>query len=45
MAEISSKMQERNGKCYGYVMRRDEGYVRKCVMEMEVLGDRRRGEG
>ena len=43
VAEISSKMQERRLNWYGHVMRRDENYVGRKAMTMEVEGRRRRG--
>ena len=41
--EISDKIQESRLKWYGHVMRRDEQYVGRRVMEMDVQGRRRRG--
>ena len=41
--EISKKVQERRLQWYGHVMRRDEDYVGKRVMRMEVQGTRGRG--
>ena len=43
VTEISKKIQERRLQWYGHVMRRDEDYVGKRVMEMEVQGTRNRG--
>ena len=43
MGEISKKIQERRMRWYGHVMRRDEEYVGKRVMGIEVQGSRRRG--
>ena len=43
VGEISSKMQERRLNWYGQVMRREENYVGKRVIEMEVPGKRKRG--
>ena len=43
MGEISKKVQESGLKWYGHVLRREAEYVGKSVMEMEVLGKRRRG--
>jgi len=40
--EISKKVQERRLQWYGHVMRKDEDYVEKRVMEMEVPGRRDR---
>ena len=37
------KMQESRLKLYGHVLRREEEYVGKRVMVMEVPGKRRRG--
>ena len=41
--EISKKVLERSLQWYGHVMRKDEDYVGKRVMEMEVPGRRKRG--
>ena len=43
VAEISSKMQERGLNWFGHVLRRDENYIGKRVMAMEVPGQRPRG--
>ena len=43
VAELGLKMQERRLNWYGHVMRRDENYVGRRVMAMEVPGHRRRG--
>ena len=43
VGEISKKVQERRMRWYGHVMRRDEEYVGKRVMGIEVQGSRRRG--
>ena len=43
MGEISKKVQESRLKWYGHVLRREDGYVDKRVMGMEVSGKRRRG--
>ena len=43
--EISKKVQESRLKWYGHVLRREEEYVGKRVMAMEVPGKRRRGSG
>ena len=43
VAEISSKIQERRLNWYGHVMRREEEYVGRRVMAMEIPGHRRRG--
>ena len=43
MCEISKKVQESGLKWYGHVLRREEEYVGKRVMAMEVPGKRRRG--
>ncbi|XP_068202087.1 uncharacterized protein [Palaemon carinicauda] len=40
---ISNKTQESRLRWYGHVMRRDEQYIGRRVMEMEVQGTRRRG--
>ena len=42
MGEISKKMQECRLKWYGQALRREEEYVGKRVMVMEVPGKRRR---
>ena len=42
MGEISKKVQESRLKWYGHVLRREEEYVGKSVMVMEVPGKRRR---
>ena len=41
--EISKKVPESRLKWYGYVLRREDEYVGKRVMVMEVPGKRRRG--
>ena len=41
MGEISKKVQESRLKWYGHVLRREEEYVGKRVMVMEVPGKRR----
>ena len=43
MGEISTKVQEGRLKWYGHVSRREDEYVGKRVMGMEVPGKRRRG--
>ena len=43
VGEISKKVQEIRLKWYGHVLRREEEYVGKRVMAMEVPGKRRRG--
>ena len=43
MGEISTKVQEGRLKWYGIVLRREDEYVGKRVMVMEVPGKRRRG--
>ena len=43
MGEISKKVQESRLKWYGHVSRREEEYVGKRVLGMEVPGKRRRG--
>ena len=40
MGEISSMMQERRLNWYGHVTRREDNYVGKRVLEMEVPGQR-----
>ena len=37
------KMREGRMRSYGHVMRRDQEYVGRKMMEMELLGKRRRG--
>ena len=41
--EITTKVQERQLKWYGQVMRRDEHYVGRMAMVMKVQGRRKRG--
>ena len=41
--EISKKVQESRLKWYGHALRREDEYVGKRVMGMEVPGKRRRG--
>ena len=43
VGEISKKVQESRLKWYGHVLRREDEYVGKRVMAMEVPGNRRRG--
>ena len=43
VGEISKKVQESRLKWYGHVLRREDEYVGKRVMAMEVPGKRRRG--
>ena len=43
VGEISKKVQESRLKWYGHVLRREDEYVGKSVMAMEVPGKRRRG--
>ena len=43
VGEISKKLQESRLKWYGHVLRREDEYVGKRVMGMEVPGKRRRG--
>ena len=43
MGEISKKVQESRLKWYGHVLRREDEYVGKILMAMEVPGKRRRG--
>lgn len=43
VTEVSRKVQERRLQWYGHVMRREEDYVGRRVMEMEVQGRRSRG--
>ena len=43
VGEISKKVQESRRKRYGHVLRREDEYVGKRVMGMEVPRKRRRG--
>ena len=43
VTEIAKKVQERRLQWYGHVMRREEDYIGKRVMAMEVQGRRGRG--
>ena len=43
MGEISKEVQESRLKWYGHVLRREDEYVGKRVMAMEVPGKRRKG--
>ena len=43
VGEISTKVQESRLMWYGHVLRREDEYVGKRVMGMEVSGKRRRG--
>ena len=43
MGEISKKVQESRLKWYGHASRREDEYVRKRVMAMEVAVKRKRG--
>ena len=43
VGEISKKVQESRLKWYGHVLRREDEYVGKRVIAMEVPGKRRRG--
>ena len=43
VGEISKKVQESRLKWHGHVLRREDEYVGKRVMGMEVPGKRRRG--
>ncbi|XP_068221421.1 uncharacterized protein [Palaemon carinicauda] len=42
--KLSDKIQESRLRWYGHVMKRDEQYIGRRVMKMEVQGTRRRGE-
>ena len=44
VAEISSKKQERRLNWHGHVMRKEEEYVGRRVMVMEIPGHRRKGD-
>ena len=41
MGEISKKVQESRLKWYGHVLRREDEYVGKRVMGMEVSGEKK----
>ena len=41
--QLGMKMREGRLRWYGHVMRRDQEYVGRKMMEMELLGKRRRG--
>ena len=41
--QLGMKMREGRLRWYGHVMRRDQDYVERRVMEMELLGKRKRG--
>ena len=41
--QLGMKMREGRLRWYGHVMRRDQEYVGRKVMEMELPGKRRRG--
>ena len=41
--QLGMKMREGRLRWYGHVMRRDQEYVRRKMMEMELPGKRRRG--
>ena len=43
ISEISDKIQESRLRWYGHVMRRDEQYIGRRVMEMDIQGRRGRG--
>ena len=43
VGEMSKKVQERRLKWYGHVLRREDEYVAKRVVVLEVPGKRRRG--
>ena len=40
---LGMKMREGRLRWYGHVMRRDQEYVGRKIMEMELLGKRKRG--
>ena len=44
VTEASKKLQEKRLQWYGHVMRREEEYVGRRVIEMEVQGTRNRGK-
>ena len=41
---LGMKMKEGRVRCYGHVMRRDQEYVGRKMMEMELPGKRKRGK-
>ena len=41
---LGMKMREGRLRWYGHVMRRDQEYVKRKMMEMELPGKRRRGK-
>ncbi|XP_068247984.1 uncharacterized protein [Palaemon carinicauda] len=41
--KLSDRIQESRLRWYGHVMRRDEQYIGRIVIEVEVQGTRRRG--
>ena len=41
--QLGMKMREGRLRWYGHVMRRDQEYIGRKVMEMELLGKRKRG--
>ena len=43
VVEITKKLQERRMKWYGHVIRREEHYVGRMAMVMQVQGRRKRG--
>ena len=43
VAQLGMKMREGRLRWYGHVMRRDQEYVGRKMMEMELLRKRRRG--
>ena len=43
VVEMSKKIQEKRLHWYGHVMRRDNNYVGREMMQLEVEGRRRRG--
>ena len=43
MAELSKKVQEARLRWYGHLKRRTEEHMARTAMDMEILGNRRRG--
>ena len=42
--QLRMKMREDKLRCYGHLMKRDQDYVGKKMMEMELPGKRKRGK-
>ena len=43
MVEIAKKVKERRLKCYEHVLRRDEHYIGRGAIEINVQGRKKRG--